>query len=126
MRLKFTATLVALAVAGCQGRPADSAADLVLTHAYVYTVDANRSVAEAVAIRGNEIVSAIAAFTINGAKLFDHDGTVGSIEVGKKADIIALNRNVVELAETGRASEIGTTEVTLKIFDGEIVFEAPR
>jgi len=70
-----------------------------------------------------DIHSAIEAFTINGARLFGHDDAVGSIEVGKKADIIALSQNIVELAETGRPHEISGTEVTLTIFDGRIVHD---
>lgn len=72
-----------------------------------------------------DIHSAIAAFTINGARLFGHDETVGSIEVGKKADLIALDRNIVELADSGRANEIGETRVTLTVFDGKPVYEQP-
>ena len=71
-----------------------------------------------------DIHSAIAAFTINGARLFGHDDTVGTIEIGKKADIIALSRNIVELAESGRPQDISNTEVTLTIFDGRIVHDA--
>ena len=70
-----------------------------------------------------DIHSAIAAFTTNGAKLFGHDDVVGSLEVGKRADLIALDRNIVELAETGRVSEIGETGVTLTVFDGRIVHD---
>lgn len=70
-----------------------------------------------------DIDSAVRAFTINGAKLFGHDETVGSIEVGKKADIIALSQNIVDLAESGRYSEISKTEVTLTVFDGNVVFD---
>jgi hypothetical protein len=70
-----------------------------------------------------DIDSAIRAFTINGAKLFGHDDTVGSIEDGKKADIIALSQNIVELAQSGRYPEISETEVTLTVFDGNVVFE---
>ena len=36
--------------------PVVESADLLLTNAYVYTVDNSRTVAEAVAIRGNEII----------------------------------------------------------------------
>ena len=71
-----------------------------------------------------DIHSAIAAFTINGARLFGHDDEVGSIEVGKKADVIALDRNIVELAEAGRVDEIGETQVTLTVFDGRLVFDS--
>jgi hypothetical protein len=70
------------------------------------------------------IHDAIAAYTINGAKLFGHDARLGSIEVGKKADLIAINRNLIELVEAGRANEIGETRVTLTIFDGAVIHEA--
>ena len=53
----FSLMLVAgITLAGCQNSERTEAADLVLTNAYVYTVDESRSVAEAVAMRGNEIV----------------------------------------------------------------------
>jgi predicted amidohydrolase YtcJ len=70
------------------------------------------------------IHDAIAAYTINGAKLFGHDARLGSIEVGKKADLIAIDHNLIELAEAGRANEIGNTRVTLTIFDGAVIHEA--
>jgi predicted amidohydrolase YtcJ/mannose-6-phosphate isomerase-like protein (cupin superfamily) len=71
-----------------------------------------------------DIHDAIAAYTINGAKLFGHDARLGSIEVGKKADLIAIDRNLIKLAETDRANEIGNTRVTLTIFDGKVIHEA--
>jgi predicted amidohydrolase YtcJ len=70
------------------------------------------------------IHDAIAAYTIHGAKLFGHDARLGSIEVGKKADLIAIDRNLIELANTGRAHEIGATRVELTIFDGKLIYEA--
>jgi predicted amidohydrolase YtcJ len=70
------------------------------------------------------IHDAIAAYTINGAMLFGHDARLGSIEVGKKADLIAIDRNLIKLAEAGRANEIGETQVTLTIFDGAVIHEA--
>ena len=70
-----------------------------------------------------DIHSAIEAFTINGARLMGHDESVGSIEVGKRADIIALSRNIVDLAESGRPEEISATTVTLTVFDGRVVHE---
>jgi predicted amidohydrolase YtcJ len=71
-----------------------------------------------------DVHSAIAAFTINGARLYGHDDVVGSIEVGKKADIIALTQNIVELAETGSTDRIAETVVTLTVFDGVVVHDA--
>lgn len=70
-----------------------------------------------------DIHSAIAAFTINGARLFGHDDRLGSIEVGKIADIIAINQNIVALAENGRPEDISNTAVTLTVFDGQVVYE---
>ena len=71
-----------------------------------------------------DIHSAIEAFTINGARLFGHEDMVGSIEVGKKADIIALSQNIVALAEDDRPYEISNTEVTLTVFDGRIIHDS--
>ena len=50
-----TLSCIAL-LAACQGRDGTPAADLVLTNAYVYTADVDRTIAEAVAIRGDSIV----------------------------------------------------------------------
>jgi predicted amidohydrolase YtcJ len=72
------------------------------------------------------IHDAIAAYTINGAKFLGHDTRVGSIEPGKVADLVVLDRNLVELAQNGRANEIGETKVKLTIFDGKVVYEAGR
>jgi len=70
-----------------------------------------------------DVHQAIAAMTINGARLFGHEDRLGSIEPGKIADLVVLDQNVVELAESGQADRIGQTQVDLTIFDGEIVFE---
>lgn len=72
-----------------------------------------------------DIHSAIAAFTRNGARLFGHADRLGTLQPGKKADIIAIDRNVVELAERGEPQRIGDTKVTLTIFDGKVVYERP-
>ena len=73
-----------------------------------------------------DIHSAIAAFTINGAKLMGHDNRLGSIEAGKIADIIVLDQNIVELADSGHPEKIGETKVKTTIFDGKVVFERPN
>lgn len=70
-----------------------------------------------------DVHSAIAAFTRNGARLFGHADRLGSIEPGKTADIIALDQNIVQLAEGGEPQRIGDTQVTLTVFDGRIVYE---
>ena len=70
-----------------------------------------------------DIHQAIAAFTINGARLFGHQERLGSIEPGKTADLVVLDQNIVELAESGQAEKVGETQTKLTVFDGNIVFE---
>jgi len=70
-----------------------------------------------------DVHSAIAAFTRNGAKLFGHADKLGTIEAGKIADIIAINQNIVDLADSGNMNRIGETEVLLTVFNGKIVYE---
>lgn len=55
MKMKI-ATLIALALAGCGGVDKEKAADVALTGGRIYTVDADRSWAEAVAIKDGRIV----------------------------------------------------------------------
>jgi len=74
--------------------------------------------------QGIDVHQAIAALTINGARLFKHDDRLGSIEAGKLADLVVLDRNIVELAESGQAEKISEVTVQMTVFDGKIVFEA--
>ena len=66
---------------------------------------------------------ALAAYTINGARAMSQAEKVGSLEVGKLADLIVVDRDVVALAESGRAHDISETRVLLTLFDGKVVFE---
>jgi predicted amidohydrolase YtcJ len=70
-----------------------------------------------------DIASAIAAYTVNGARALNQSGLTGSIAVGKRADMIVLDRNLIELAETGRAAEISETNVLLTLLDGAVVHD---
>ena len=70
-----------------------------------------------------DVHSAIAAFTVNGARLFGHEDNVGTIEAGKKADVIVLSQNIVDLAESGRPEQISATEVMMTVFDGRVVHD---
>ncbi len=64
----------------------------------------------------------ISAYTINGARAIVQDHLFGSIEVGKYADLIIIDQNIVELAESGQANRIAETKVDLTMFDGNIVY----
>jgi predicted amidohydrolase YtcJ len=60
----------------------------------------------------------IATFTLNGAYANFLDKETGSLEVGKQADIVVLEKNLFEIAPT----EIAQTKVLLTVVDGEVVF----
>ena len=56
--------------------------------------------------------------SVNGAYQMRLENEQGSIEVGKRADLIVLDRNLFEI----RASEISDAKVTMTIFDGRTVY----
>jgi len=66
-----------------------------------------------------DLASMIAAYTINGAYQMKLDDKQGSIEVGKRADLIVLDRNLFEIP----ASEISDATITATIFDGRTVYQ---
>lgn len=68
-----------------------------------------------------DLPSALAAYTINGAYLSAQERETGSIEAGKAADLIVLDRNLFELAP----SEIHKARVLLTLLAGEEIFRAP-
>ena len=73
-----------------------------------------------------DIRSAIDAYTINGARLLGQQALTGSLEPGKKADLVVLDRDIIALAESGRASEIHATQALQTWFDGRKVYESPQ
>lgn len=66
-----------------------------------------------------DLASMIDAYTINGAYQMQLDDEQGSIEVGKRADLIVLDRNLFDIP----ASEISDAMVTMTIFDGRTVYQ---
>jgi hypothetical protein len=65
------------------------------------------------------LVQMIRSFTINGAYANFLEKETGSIEIGKMADLIVLNKNLFEIPET----EINKVKVILTIFEGNEVFK---
>lgn len=65
-----------------------------------------------------DLPSAIAAFTINAAYVNHIEDITGSIEVGKLADLIVLDRNLFEMAPT----DLSDAKVLLTLMEGEAVF----
>lgn len=76
------------------------------------------------ASQGIGILDALDAYTINGARMMRQDVITGSLEVGKKADFIILDRDPVALAGSGEAADISETRVLETWFDGVLVYQS--
>ena len=66
-----------------------------------------------------DLSTAIEIYTINAAKAMGIDALAGSLQVGKSADIVVLDRNVFEIP----AEEISQTQIVATYFEGEVVFQ---
>lgn len=66
-----------------------------------------------------DLATMIAAYTINGAYTMKLDDKQGSIEVGKRADLVVLNRNLFEI----EPNEISDAYVTMTIFGGRTLYQ---
>lgn len=71
-----------------------------------------------------DILSIIDAYTINGARALRQSDKVGSLEVGKKADFIVLNQNIIDLARNGQEHRIDETKILTTIFNGAVVYSS--
>jgi len=65
------------------------------------------------------VESLVKGFTIDAAYQLHLEDEIGSIEVGKKADLVVLDQDIFSVD----AYEIHKTEVQLTVMDGEIVYE---
>ena len=66
-----------------------------------------------------DVATALEIFTINSARAIGLGETIGSIEVGKSADFIELDRNVLDIP----ADEIADIKVMTTWFEGRVVYE---
>ena len=72
------------------------------------------------------IQNAIDAYTINGARYLNRDREAGSIEVGKSADFIVVDRDILKLAAAGQGRDIAHTKVLETWFKGVSVYKQPE
>lgn len=59
------------------------------------------------------------AYTIDAANTYDREGDLGTLEPGKLADIIVIDKNMFELAP----EDILKCSVTMTMFDGTIIYQ---
>lgn len=64
---------------------------------------------------------AIHAFTMGSAYVNHHEDVTGSVEVGKFADLVVLDRNLFDIDP----EQISETKVLLTLFDGKPVYGSP-
>ncbi len=67
-----------------------------------------------------ELTEMIAAYTINGARLARQSHETGSIEVGKAADLIVLEKNLFDVDPM----TLKDIAVQLTLLEGEVVYRA--
>ena len=69
------------------------------------------------------LVDALDAFTINSATAMQQAAITGSLEAGKKADLILIDRNLIPSAAAFDSDTIANTQVKLTVFNGQVVYE---
>ena len=71
---------------------------------------------------GADVQTAIEWMTINPARLLHQDKTTGTLEVGKFADLVVIDRDITAIA----VDQIGAAKVLATLLQGEVVFDAER
>ncbi len=75
--------------------------------------------------RGDESIdlpSALQAMTLNGAYAVNRETALGSLEPGKSADFIVLDRNLFDIP----VAEISETRVLRTVFEGRVVYDVAK
>lgn len=68
------------------------------------------------------IREAIDSYTVSGARFLGWGSEMGSLEAGKSADFIVLDRDILALADGGRVQDVEGTRVLETWFLGKMVF----
>jgi predicted amidohydrolase YtcJ len=68
-----------------------------------------------------DLRAALAAYTINGAYLSHREAEAGSVEPGKSADLVVLDRNLSAISQ----SDIHNARVLLTLLEGKAVYQDP-
>jgi predicted amidohydrolase YtcJ len=65
------------------------------------------------------LAKAIEAYTLNGAYVMRQEDKVGSIEVGKLADFVILDKNIFDI----EPNTINQTKIVTTVFNGEVIYQ---
>lgn len=65
------------------------------------------------------LAKAIKAYTLNGAYVMRQEDKVGSIEVGKLADFVILDKNIFDI----EPDTINQTKIVTTVFNGEVIYQ---
>jgi hypothetical protein len=68
---------------------------------------------------GVDLETMLLAFTRESAWLMHHEHQVGMISVGKRADLVVLDRNLFAIPP----EQIGDVRVVMTLLDGRIIYE---
>jgi predicted amidohydrolase YtcJ len=66
---------------------------------------------------------ALEAYTINGAKALGREQEIGSIEVGKSADLVVIDRDIFKAAALHQWQTLESTQVLQTYFRGQVVYQ---
>ena len=64
------------------------------------------------------------AYTIKGAEMLGQSDITGSLELGKKADFVILNQDLLALEDNGDTHKISDTKILATWFDGREIYSA--
>ena len=80
-----------------------------------------------VAVNAEEVLElddVLAAYTVNGAIAMGQQDLTGSLEPGKRADLIMIDTDIEALSQNVETIwDIAETKVLLTVFDGEIIHD---
>lgn len=89
-------------------------ADLIMLHGHILTVDTSDSVAQAIAI-------ALRSYTVWASRQMFLENKIGTLEVGKKADIAIWDRDLYSIP----IDQIKDLKCLMTLLDGEVVYSSP-
>ncbi|MCG7499443.1 amidohydrolase [Vibrio sp. Of7-15] len=101
----------------------DTGANVTLSSDWnVNSINPLAGIANAVKLRSKglpNVNAAVNAYTINAARALGLEDVTGSLEVGKSADLVVLDRNIMQ----GSVNDIRRATVLMTMLQGELVFE---